>query len=92
LIILSSVSVAFAQDSSSVLQGVVTDENKAIIPEAKLVLLDEKGAERKTVSDVNGNFSFGELALGKYRLTVEKEGFATVEGSRINFETAGSDS
>jgi len=79
LIILSSVSVSFAQDSSSVLQGIVTDENKAIVPEAKLVLLDEKGAERKTVSDMNGNFSFGELALGKYRLTVEKEGFATVE-------------
>ncbi|MBA4120922.1 MAG: TonB-dependent receptor [Acidobacteria bacterium] len=65
-----------AQNSSSVLQGVVADEHKAIIPEAKLVLLDEKSAKRETVSDVNGNFKFDNPTLGKYRLTVEKKGFA----------------
>lgn len=73
------VSPTAAQTSTTVLQGVVTDENKAIIPEAKLVLRDEKGVKREMVSDVNGNFSFGELAFGKYRLTVEKEGFANAE-------------
>ena len=67
-----------AQSSSSVLEGVVTDENKAVIAEAKLVLTDEKGAEFKTVSDANGAFSFGTLPIGKYRLSVEKEGFAIV--------------
>jgi iron complex outermembrane receptor protein len=78
-IILFSASVASAQKTSSILQGTVTDENKAIIPEARLVLRDEKGVARETVSDENGNFSFGEVAFGKYRLTVEKEGFAAVE-------------
>ncbi len=77
--LLFSVSPLLAQNFSSVLQGVVTDENKAIIPDAKLILRDEKGAVRETVSDVSGNFSFGELAFGKYLLTVEKEGFAAVE-------------
>lgn len=72
-------SQAFGQSSSSILQGIVTDENKAIIPEAKLVLGDEKGASRETFSDVNGNFSFGELEFGKYFLSVVKEGFAPVE-------------
>lgn len=79
LTILFLVSPALAQNSSSVLQGIVTDENRAIIPEAKLVLRDEKGTVRETISDVSGNFSFGELAFGKYRLTVEKEGFVAVE-------------
>jgi iron complex outermembrane recepter protein len=69
----------FAQTSARVLQGVVTDENKAIIPEAKLVLRDEKGAVLETASDVAGGFSFGELPDGKYLLSVEKEGFTRVE-------------
>jgi len=72
-------SINFAQSSTTVLEGVVTDENKAIIPEVRIVLHDEKGTERETISDANGNFSFGALPFGKYRLTVEKEGFAAFE-------------
>ena len=87
LTIFLSVSPLLAQNTSGVLRGVVTDETQAIIPEAKLVLRDEKGAERKTVSDMNGNFSFGELAFGKYRLTVEKEGFTTIE-REINLDAS----
>ena len=78
-VIVIMVSGVFAQTDSSVLQGIVTDENQAIIPDAKLVLRDQKGAVRESKSDKNGNFSFGELAFRKYFLTVEKEGFATVE-------------
>lgn len=74
-----SVSGAFAQAGSSVLRGVVTDENQAIISDAKLVLRSGNGEVRETVSDENGNFSFGETLFGKYILTVEKEGFAKVE-------------
>jgi iron complex outermembrane receptor protein len=68
-----------AQSATSVLQGIVTDENQAIIPDAKLVLRDEKGFVRQSQSDAEGNFSFGQLPFGKYFLIVEKEGFATVE-------------
>jgi len=77
-----------AQAQTSVLQGIVTDENKAIIPEAKLILRDEKGAVFETNSDANGNFSFGNLAFGKYLLIVEKEGFSKVEREIVlNAET-----
>jgi hypothetical protein len=69
-------SIGLAQSSTSVLQGVVTDENEAIIPEVKIVLRAENGTERQTISDADGVFSFGALPFGKYRLTVEKEGFA----------------
>lgn len=65
--------------ASRVLQGVVTDENKAIIPGATLVLRDEKGILKETFSDANGNFTFGELALGRYLLEVKKDGFADTE-------------
>src|SRR6202008_3943007 len=74
---------AFALNSSSqtataVLAGVVTDEAKAIIPGARLVLKGAGGDTRETVSNDNGEFTFGSLALGKYTLTVTKEGFADV--------------
>jgi iron complex outermembrane receptor protein len=68
-----------AQVSQSILQGIITDENRAIIPEAKIVLRDEKGAKRETVSGADGSFAFKDLAFGKYVLTVEKDGFTAVE-------------
>ncbi|HLM02000.1 MAG TPA: TonB-dependent receptor, partial [Pyrinomonadaceae bacterium] len=67
------------QNATGVLQGVVTDENQAIVPEAKIILRDEKGARRETVSGADGSFGFKNLALGKYVLTVEKDGFTAVE-------------
>lgn len=68
-----------AQNSTGFLQGIVTDENRAIIPEAKIVLRDEKGGRREIVSGIDGSFSFKDLAFGKYILTVEKDGFTAVE-------------
>lgn len=76
-----------AQVSTGVLQGVVTDESKAIIPQASIIIRDEKGASRETVSDINGNFSFGSVVYGKYVLTVKKEGFADVERQIVLNET-----
>jgi iron complex outermembrane receptor protein len=81
-------SICFAQSSTTVLQGVVTDENKAIIPEVKIVLRGENGTERQTISDADGVFSLGELPFGKYRLTIEKEGFAVFEREVILNEIA----
>ena len=78
-ILLFAIAASGQTATSGVLQGIVTDENKAIIPYAKLVLRDEKGAVRETTSDMNGQFSFGELPLGKYSLKVTKEGFADNE-------------
>ncbi len=79
LILLFAVAGSAQVAASSVLQGIVTDENKAIIPDAKLILRDEKGVVRETFSDANGNFTFGELLVGKYKLIVKKEGFADAE-------------
>lgn len=76
---LSSLMNITAQTVGGILRGTITDESNAVIGEAKLVLRDEKGFSRRTVSDAEGNFSFGELPFGKYRLTVEKEGFSETE-------------
>lgn len=76
LIMLFAMAINGQTQSSSVLQGIVTDENKAIIPEAKIVLVDAAGVKRETTSDLTGKFSFGELPHGNYILVVSKEGFA----------------
>ena len=67
-----------AQTSSSVLKGIVTDEAKAVITGAKLVLRGDNIPTREAVSNDNGEFTFGEIPFGKYQLTVVKEGFAEV--------------
>lgn len=80
LLIISGLSAqSFAQTSSAVLKGVVTDESKAIIPGAKLVLKSERGDVSETTSNDAGEFNFGEMAFGKYLLFVSKEGFANFE-------------
>lgn len=70
---------ASSQTGSAVLKGVVTDETNAIIPGAILILRGERGDARETNSNDLGEFSFGEMPFGEYRLTVKKEGFADVE-------------
>jgi hemoglobin/transferrin/lactoferrin receptor protein len=80
-----------AQSSTKNLRGIVTDESDAIIPEAKLILRDEKERTRETVSGADGSFSFGELPFGKYRLTIIKEGFTTAERT-INLDAASQNS
>lgn len=92
VLILMSIA-AYSQTISSVLKGVVTDEAKAIIPGAKLILKDESGQIRESVSNDQGEFNFGEMPLGKYQLTVTKQGFAdvtrnvTLDGTTLDVNT-----
>lgn len=69
---------ASAQTTTAVLKGVVTDEAKAIITGARITLQGASGETRETTSNENGEFMFGEMPLGKYQLTVTKDGFADV--------------
>lgn len=73
------------------LKGIVTDEAQAVIPGAALTLFADQARLRDTVSGDDGSFSFGELPVGKYRLTVRKEGFADREMT-IALDEAGSGS
>lgn len=66
---------AFAQSSTGILQGIVMDENKAIILGAKIVLRDSLGARSETVSDANGEFRFENLPKGTYEIVITAKGF-----------------
>ncbi|HEY1760575.1 MAG TPA: carboxypeptidase-like regulatory domain-containing protein [Bryobacteraceae bacterium] len=68
----------YAQGLSS-LAGTVTDPTGAVVPGAKLLLVETgTGAQRTAVSDAQGRYSFVQIMPGTYRLTVQATGFAEV--------------
>lgn len=66
------------QNQESVLSGVVTDSNGAIIPKAELKLYkigDKKSFKIK--SDEDRNYSFKNISAGNYTLEIKYQGFMT---------------
>src|SRR3954471_15755445 len=73
----------WAQGASS-LRGVVTDPQKAVLPDAKVTLTDvENGAVRATLTSGSGTYQFLQLRPGNYSLTAEVPGFATKKVDNI---------
>ncbi|WP_333878494.1 OmpA family protein [Flavobacterium sp.] len=69
-----------------ILFGVVTDEDtKAVLPNTKLVLFDEKFNKlQETVSDAEGKYEFKEVECGKkYYVNASLEDYETKESSVI---------
>lgn len=74
--------VAFANAQKAILTGTVYDANGAVIPQAKVIAINEKGEKFETLTNETGEYilklyfnQYGSIA--KYDITVEKDGFAT---------------
>lgn len=75
LVILGLSAIAFAQFKAG-LQGTVTDNNGAIVANAKVTLVNIETNQTQTVTaSDDGFYRFSNLAPGKYKVTAEKEGF-----------------
>ena len=69
---------AAAQYTTGSLGGTVVDQTGALVPEAKLTVQNADTSFTQSVSTgADGAFLFPRLAVGNYKLTVEKAGFAT---------------
>ena len=78
-----AISVAHSQATTS-LRGTVADPTGAVIPEATVTIKNfENGSSRKIFTDVNGEYSFLQVAPGDYNLVAEKPGFATITNAHI---------
>ncbi len=76
MIIVSLSFLALGQDYRGKLQGVVADDSGAIVPGAKVVLLNAKTkVEVTTISNDDGRYKFDFIEPGDYSVIVEKEGF-----------------
>ncbi len=73
---------ANAQVTTATFYGVVQDPTGAIMPEAKVSLLNQDtGVGREQIADSNGEFGFQFLPVGVYILRIEAPGFQTYEGA-----------
>ncbi len=86
--LLSSIN-ANAQGTTATVSGTVSDSGGAVIPGAKIVILNEEtGISRELQSDETGRYTAPSLGLGEYRVTASKEGFQTQVRSGITCRPA----
>ena len=73
-----------AQIVTGSISGTVMDPSSQVIPEAKVVLLNEKtGEERTGATNETGAFNFPALQPGTYTLKIERQGFRGFERKGI---------
>jgi hypothetical protein len=80
------VAPAAAQFETATVVGTVRDSSGAVVPEAKVTLLNLlTGVSAERQSDGNGNFEFFTVRIGSYLVTAEKDGFqmALVDGVQV---------
>jgi outer membrane receptor protein involved in Fe transport len=77
----------FAQSASAAINGTITDQSAAPIPDSQIVLRnDDTGLQRMSGSGPAGTYSITDLIPGNYSLQVVKDGFATSETNGILLE------
>jgi outer membrane receptor protein involved in Fe transport len=70
----------YAQSVSSAINGTITDQSAAQIPDVRIVVRNvDTGIERTTSSGSAGTYSIADLIPGDYSLQAMKDGFATGE-------------
>src|SRR5579859_6048276 len=68
-----------AQDIFGRIAGTVTDASGAVVPDAKVSLVNESTqARRDLTTNRNGYFAADEVSVGTYSVVVEKAGFKTL--------------
>jgi hypothetical protein len=79
---------AVAQSTATV-QGTVTDQQGAVVPDAKVVVSNQAtGIERTVQTDSEGNYQVAALPAGTYRIEVEAHGFQKQVVTGLNLEVA----
>ena len=67
---------ALAQATSGGMIGTVTDSSGAVVPNAKVTILNlDQNRTTETATNESGNYTQTQLASGHYRITVEESGF-----------------
>ncbi len=78
------ISTSHAQITTGTIQGTVKDSTGAVLPGAKVVVLNEEtGISRTATSDAAGRYLAPSLGLGRYKVTAGLEGFQTQVRSGI---------
>ena len=88
LIFLLLSTYAQAQSTSSI-EGLIADQNGALIAEAEIIASDPAiGVTRRTLTDDSGRYQIVALPTGDYRLEVRAKGFQTRVVEQLRIEVA----
>ena len=80
-------SISFAQTSTGVISGTVTDQAGATIPGATVTVTNERtSAERQAATNGDGSFTFPGLDPSLYTLTATQQGFAESKTTGLNLQ------
>jgi hypothetical protein len=80
--------VTLAQ-STATLQGLVTDPQGAVVPNARVTVRSQSiGIERTAQTDTEGNYQVASLQPGVYRVEVQAQGFQTYVANNLSLEVA----
>lgn len=75
--------------SSTTLQGTVSDPKGGLMPKAKVIVHNQAtGLERTTETDTEGNYQVAALPVGVYRVEVQAAGFQTQVVNDLTLEVA----
>jgi hypothetical protein len=86
-LLLISSSPLFSQGSSARIEGSVTDQSGAAIPNATVSIIDvNRGTARTINTDSAGAYNAPNLLPGSYTVRVEFQGFMTIERRNITLE------
>ena len=87
-LVIFSVPAVLAQDYRATVQGTITDSSGALAPGAKVTLLNgNTGIARIQSSNGQGQYRFGLVEPGTYRVTAERNGFAKAVADNVKIET-----
>jgi hypothetical protein len=87
IVLAASVSPAFSQSQAlnGQIEGTVSDQNSAAVPNAIITATNiETGATRTVTTDESGVYRFPLLPLGTYRVTAEAANFKKLVRDGIN--------
>jgi len=91
LFVMFSGVLAQAQVTTGTVSGTVTDASGAVLPGAKIVILNEgTGVSRAVTADASGRYTAPSLGVGKYRVTASAEGFQSQVRTGIELTVGGS--
>ena len=87
LLAVSMAMLSFAQSFTATLEGLVTDASGAVIPGAKVALVNEAtNVSRNAVADGLGHYFFTLLRPASYPLNATATGFKTFERTGMGLE------
>jgi len=87
IVALAFSSWAYAQTTSGLITGTITDSTGAVMPGAQVQLTSQAtGVQRNAVTDGSGYYSVPEVQPGVYDVSVSKDGFANQKLSNVHLE------